>query len=751
MHKCTASSINNECANLCSDPLKSSFGNTTKQKLQQWSYQAQEEELQEKAPTLLTCIKAAAVSPGIEAGNRANPRKTYRSIQPGILGAAGVLLNARNERMNSHQVMNALSVRRGGCGFKTISRLKARGFSVSYKTILRKQVEFGKDYNAKVLEWKETIEKDVQKENDLLKDPDGKSALLKHNAERHRGFMLNGDNVDFRISPRQMTIAQGTTDLHYFQFLAVKNRVADFSLSSDGPKRDVEKEPLSTFLPSVEDNADLREDWLHLIAQVIGKNIPPLCWMSSVLPEHIPHPFMKEMKKKSEVVNLGVLTSNENTHEGMVEILDHMNKYVPVETDGTTPVKIISGGDLLTCERETNTILDRQDSPSPMARWDGLVPVIDDFHTMANFLSAIWTLLYSTSSARDTGTMYAARNFLRAHNVSNDPMKDINASVEFLDKYTEALIVCAALEHFGMEAVTSEPTKHPYDPMTMDPTVYVKEQLHSIVDKFALHEGPDFAKQADYVCPHCQKVYKRLSGIRKHMEDKHSQQAPQASSDTSTQDGEDSVYNYSCASVSICLLFRDFQDARRYGDGARLIRLYKYLLLYFKRTHRTKYSFQSLRLLAQVECMLSPRLAFELTWNRFVNKEGKADTNKEVDRENEHQNKVLKGECKQFNGKISEASVERVSHSAQEIEEILVTCDNVSHVQRKKGLHAGKDTTGDVQKLATAMHKERIFQEKQSRRHHAFPSYPKNPLTQLDLPDLQRWMKATLKKPSCRL
>lgn len=34
MHKCTASSINNECANLCSDPLKSSFGNTTKEKLQ---------------------------------------------------------------------------------------------------------------------------------------------------------------------------------------------------------------------------------------------------------------------------------------------------------------------------------------------------------------------------------------------------------------------------------------------------------------------------------------------------------------------------------------------------------------------------------------------------------------------------------------------------------------------------------------------------------------------------------------------
>ena len=69
----------------------------------------------------------------------------------------------------------------------------------------------------------------------------------------------------------------------------------------------------------------------------------------------------------------------------MVAILDEMNKYIPVVADDQQ-LPIISGGDLLTCERQMNTKLDRQESTSAAAKWDGTVPVIDDFHTMANYL-----------------------------------------------------------------------------------------------------------------------------------------------------------------------------------------------------------------------------------------------------------------------------------------------------------------------------------------------------------------------------
>lgn len=81
----------------------------------------------------------------------------------------------------------------------------------------------------------------------------------------------------------------------------------------------------------------------------------------------------------------------------------------------------------------------------------------------------VWKLLYSGSSSRDPGTLHAARNFLKAHNVSTQPMKDVNASVEFLDKYTDALIVSAVLEHFGMATIDAMPSKNKFD-MTANAT-----------------------------------------------------------------------------------------------------------------------------------------------------------------------------------------------------------------------------------------------------------------------------------------
>lgn len=87
-------------------------------------------------------------------------------------------------------------------------------------------------------------------------------------------------------------------------------------------------------------------------------------------------------------MNLGVITENENTNEGIMNIMEHMNNFVPEDIEGN-PLPVISGGDQLTCEREMNVKLDRQDSKSPKARWDGLVPVIDDFHSMANFLEVM--------------------------------------------------------------------------------------------------------------------------------------------------------------------------------------------------------------------------------------------------------------------------------------------------------------------------------------------------------------------------
>ena len=350
--------------------------------------------------------------------------------------------------------------------------------------------------------------------------------------------------------------------------------------------------------------------------------------------------------------------------------------------------------------------------------------------------------MYSTSSSRDPGTLFAARNFLKAYNISSQPMKDVNASVEFLNKYTDSLIVCAALQHFDMENVDSPPKKNTFDMMTMEPMQYVQEQLEHIVDKFAIHEGPDYNTPTKLRCPHCPKEYVQQRGLRNHMQKKHSTEPPK-SADTAQ---EDSIFNYSCSALSLCLLFRNFEDARQLADGERLIRLYKFLMLYFKLVEKTKYAYHSFRLLAQVKCLLSPRLSHQLIWNRCVNNSGKIDSNVEIDREIEHHNRVFKEECKHFRGKVSAASVKRISHSAQICDKILQQCDKESQVRKKSGKHKGKDVTTDVQKLAYHLLKEQVFQERIPRQHHAFPTFARNPLRGLNLLSLHTWMASKIKE-----
>ena len=76
---------------------------------------------------------------------------------------------------------------------------------------------------------------------------------------------------------------------------------------------------------------------------------------------------------------------NENTTEGITEIMHELHKYVPGhDADAAEDmVPIISGGDLLTAERESNVQEDRI-SATKKERWGGLIPNIEDFHTVAN-------------------------------------------------------------------------------------------------------------------------------------------------------------------------------------------------------------------------------------------------------------------------------------------------------------------------------------------------------------------------------
>ena len=57
----------------------------------------------------------------------------------------------------------------------------------------------------------------------------------------------------------------------------------------------------------------------------------------------------------------------------------------------------------------------------------------------------------------------------------------------------------------------------------------------------------------------------------------------------------DGVFNYASAFVKVALLYRDTHDAYSMGDGDRLFRNLKFLLLHFDKGHHIKYRLWSFR------------------------------------------------------------------------------------------------------------------------------------------------------------
>ena len=84
-----------------------------------------------------------------------------------------------------------------------------------------------------------------------------------------------------------------------------------------------------------------------------------------------------------------------------------------------------------------------------------------------------------------------------------------------------------------------------------------------------------------------------------------------------------------------------FEDAIKEGDGPPVIRCWRFFLLIFKSSNKTKYSLEAVKLLVGIRLLL-PRQRKQLIWSRFVNTKGKLGGNKSCDLHMEHLNRTVK-------------------------------------------------------------------------------------------------------------
>ena len=75
---------------------------------------------------------------------------------------------------------------------------------------------------------------------------------------------------------------------------------------------------------------------------------------------------------------------------------------------------------------------------------------------------------------------------------------------------------------------------------------------------------------------------------------------------------QDGVYAYACGLLSSGLLLLELKDAICEGDGNRIIRCWRYMLLIYKATGRINYSIEAFNTLMHLQFFFSPRMAAQL-------------------------------------------------------------------------------------------------------------------------------------------
>ena len=299
---------------------------------------------------------------------------------------------------------------------------------------------------------------------------------------------------------------------------------------------------------------------------------------------------------------------------------------------------------------------------------------------------------------------------------------NMSAAQDFYSLVSDAHIVAAAMSHYEMSSLESVPVgiEVPNDPTKLHD--FMTQTVGTLVDKYVLKftETTTLSNDATEIPA----------------------TTPQASNK------EDKVINYASLVIGYGLMAENFHNAWREGDGGRILRCWKFLLLHFRVGGRTKYALEAFKLLSQTFALLSPRKAHQLIWNRTCNTKGGHGNNIPLDLDNEFLNRVFKDNINTFRQNITPHSIDRSSQSVKRVSDTLENFDKVTCVRRDSGHHVLPDTTEDFQHILQVLQREQVFVPVEGRAHGTFKNITADPFAKLNLKELHKWLKRHRKNAS---
>ena len=219
---------------------------------------------------------------------------------------------------------------------------------------------------------------------------------------------------------------------------------------------------------------------------------------------------------------------------------------------------------------------------------------------------------------------------------------------------------------------------------------------------------------------------------------------PEAILDQPLLETDDGVYNYACVLCHFAAIVTEFIDAWSEGDGPRIIRCWKVMMLHFYTRRNTKYCLEALRLQCDL-ASLPPHLAHQLTWGRCVNTHGGAGQNLPCDLHNEHVNRQFKEIIGDMGANFTEQASTRAARSVTTLVATAELFDKVTGIHPETTAHTTRSDQDDVLTIVRDVLSYEILTAIGKRDHKSFPEFPPSPLHGLNRKKLEEWITAKAK------
>ena len=204
---------------------------------------------------------------------------------------------------------------------------------------------------------------------------------------------------------------------------------------------------------------------------------------------------------------------------------------------------------------------------------------------------------------------------------------------------------------------------------------------------------------------------------------------------------DDYVMNYALCCIFLAVLVMQMKDTAAEGDGNRNLINQKLLLSVFKSMGAySKYAIEMFVSIAQIECLLTPRLSEQFKWGFFVNWRGGFGKNIEDDLAQEISNRCSKSIVQRQGPNKTLNSISKVCKATTGIYQIVQEFDSSVGIHKTSVEHTTRDSLQDEKEMVQDLLQLNPFHYMSARCHDSFPEIKRSPLKYLNIVEFHEWL-----------